>query len=42
MADNPRDDSCYYPDSGKWAVRKESLNYIIVQGIETDYYKDEE
>jgi uncharacterized cupin superfamily protein len=42
IADNPRHDSCYYPDSGKWAVSKESLDYIIVQGTETDYYKDEE
>src|SRR6516225_9820537 len=42
IADNPRHDSCYYPDSGKWAVNKESTDYIIVQGIETDYYKDEE
>jgi hypothetical protein len=32
----------YYPDSGKWAVSKESPDYIIVQGTETDYYKDEE
>jgi hypothetical protein len=42
IADNPRHDSCYYPDSGKWAVSKESADYIIVQGTETDYYKDEE
>jgi len=47
IADNPRSggttgDSCYYPDSGKWAVSKESPDYIIVQGTETDYYKDEE
>src|SRR5499427_6285769 len=42
IADNPRHDSCYYPDSSKWAVNKESPDYIIVQGIETDYYKDEE
>jgi hypothetical protein len=42
IADNPRHDSCYYPDSGKWAVSKESSDYIIVQGTETDYYKDEE
>jgi len=42
IADNPLHDSCYYPDSGKWAVSKESPDYIIVQGTETDYYKDEE
>ena len=42
IADNPRHDSCYYPDSGKWAVTKESADYIFVQGSEADYYKDEE
>jgi uncharacterized cupin superfamily protein len=42
IADNPRLDSCYFPDSGKWAVTKESPQYITVQGTETDYYKDEE
>ena len=42
IADNPRHDSCYYPDSGKWAVTKESPDFITVQGTETDYYKDEE
>ena len=42
VADNPRNDSCYYPDSGKWAVSKESADYVIVQGPEVDYYKDEE
>lgn len=42
IADNPRNDSCYYPDSGKWAVSKESPDYVIIQGPEVDYYKDEE
>jgi len=42
IADNPGHDSCYYPDSRKWAVTKESADYIIVQGNEVDYYKDEE
>ncbi|MFL6589612.1 MAG: cupin domain-containing protein [Chthoniobacterales bacterium] len=42
IADNPRHDSCYYPDSGKWAVTKENADYIFVQGPEVDYYKDEE
>ncbi|MDQ6765620.1 MAG: cupin domain-containing protein [Verrucomicrobiota bacterium] len=42
IADNPRHDSCYYPDSEKWAVTKESPEYITIQGTEADYYKDEE
>lgn len=42
IADNPRHDTCYYPDSGKWAVTKEGPEDVIVQGGETDYYKDEE
>src|SRR6266404_2323727 len=32
IADNPRSDSCYYPDSGKWAVQLESADYEIVKG----------
>src|SRR5207244_1864466 len=44
IADNPtpRNDSCYYPDSGKWAVNKEGLDEVIVKGTETDYYDGEE
>jgi len=44
IADNPtpRGDSCYYPDSGKWAVNKEGLEDVIVKGTETDYYEGEE
>src|SRR6184192_3188341 len=42
IADNPRSDSCYYPDSGKWAVQLESAEYEIVQGRITDYYEGEE
>jgi uncharacterized cupin superfamily protein len=47
IADNPRcggpgGDSCYYPDSGKWAVAKEGLEDIIVKGAETDYFEGEE
>lgn len=42
VADNPRHDSCYYPDSGKWAVSKEGPDYVIVEGTEADYYKGEE
>ena len=47
IADNPRSggrvgDSCYYPDSGKWAVVREGLEEIIVKGKEADYYDGEE
>jgi uncharacterized cupin superfamily protein len=47
VADNPRSggnvgDSCYYPDSGKWAVAKEDGEEVIVKGKETDYFDGEE
>src|SRR6201984_3158731 len=47
IADNPRSggttgDSCYYPDSGKWAVTREGTEEIIVKGTETDYFDGEE
>jgi len=47
IADNPRSggatgDSCFYPDSGKWAVAKEGSEEVIVKAIETDYYEGEE
>jgi uncharacterized cupin superfamily protein len=42
IADNPRGDSCYYPDSGKFAVMKEGTNEVIVRGTETDYFDGEE
>jgi len=47
IADNPRSggatgDSCYYPDSGKWAVVKEGLEEVIVRGTATDYFDSEE
>ena len=42
IADNPRGDSCYYPDSGKWAVQLEGSNEGIVKGKEADYYDGEE
>lgn len=42
IADNPRGDCCYYPDSGKWAVAVEGTEEIIVKGKETDYYDGEE
>lgn len=42
IADNPRGDCCYYPDSGKWAVGVEGGKEIIVKGKETDYFDGEE
>jgi uncharacterized cupin superfamily protein len=47
VADNPRSggvggDSCFYPDSGKWAVVKEGFEDVIVRGKETDYFDGEE
>ena len=41
IADNPLGDSCYYPDSKKWAVFRPPDN-IIMKGIETDYFDGEE
>ncbi len=42
IADNPRGDACYYPDSGKWAVPVEGGGDEIVKGAEADYYDGEE
>ncbi len=43
IADNPVGDSCYYPDSRKWAVRKEGDEMVLVRGPETpDYFEGEE
>jgi uncharacterized cupin superfamily protein len=42
IADNPVGDSCYYPDSGKWAVFKEGGEEVIVKASETDYFDGEE
>jgi len=42
IADNPRGDTCYYPDSGKWVVFKEGGDEAIAKGEETDYYEGEE
>src|SRR5262245_18786366 len=47
IADNPRSggatsDSCYYPDSGKWAVTTDGNEEFIVKGTEADYFDDEE
>ncbi len=41
IADNPRGDACYYPDSGKWAVPIEG-GETIVKGAEADYFLGEE
>ena len=42
IADNPRGDTCYYPDSGKYAVCKEDGEEVIVQAKEADYFDGEE
>ena len=42
IADNPRGDSCYYPDSGKAVVIKEGAEEIIAQVTEADYFEGEE
>ena len=47
IADNPRSggatgDSCYYPDSRKWAVTKDASEELIVKGSEADYFDGEE
>jgi uncharacterized cupin superfamily protein len=42
IADNPRGDSCHYPDSGKFAVSKEGLDEVIVKGKDADYFDGEE
>lgn len=47
IADNPRSggatgDSCYYPDSGKWAVAKEGIEEVIVKGTDAAYFDGEE
>lgn len=40
VADNPRGDSCYYPDSGKWIVG--SRAEPIVKPVPLDYFDGEE
>ena len=42
IADNPRGDTCYYPDSGKWVAFKEGAEEVIAKGVEADYYEGEE
>ena len=41
IADNPIGDSCYYPDSKKWAVSRPPDD-IIMKGAETTYFDGEE
>ncbi len=40
VADNPRGESCYYPDSKKWAV--ESPENRLIRSESLDYYDGEE
>jgi uncharacterized cupin superfamily protein len=42
IADNPRGDTCHYPDSGKFAVWKEGNEEVIVKGTDADYFDGEE
>jgi uncharacterized cupin superfamily protein len=42
IADNPRGDSCHYPDSGKFAFWKEGMDEVTVKGKEADYFDGEE
>ena len=42
IADNPINDSCYYPDSQKWLALKEGDEIVVLKGSETDYYDGEE
>ena len=42
IADNPRGDSCYYPDSGKWAAPWDGPEEAIIKGEIADYYEGEE
>jgi uncharacterized cupin superfamily protein len=42
IADNPLGDTCHYPDSGKWYVRKEHNELQVVKGTPTDYFDGEE
>jgi uncharacterized cupin superfamily protein len=42
IADNPRGDTCHYPDSGKFAVWKEGNEEVIMKGTDADYFDGEE
>lgn len=41
IADNPFNDACHYPDSGKWAVST-GQGDIIIKAETADYYDGEE
>jgi uncharacterized cupin superfamily protein len=40
IADNPIGESCFYPDSKKWAVK--SPDYRLIRGKPLDYYDGED
>src|SRR5438046_4281992 len=42
IADNPRGDSCHYPDSGKCEVWEEGMDEVIVKGKVRDHVDGEE
>jgi uncharacterized cupin superfamily protein len=42
IADNPRGDTCFYPDSGKFVGIKEGSEEVIVRGQDADYFDGEE
>jgi len=42
IADNPRGDTCHYPDSGKFIAIKEGGEEVVVKGMEADYFDGEE
>jgi uncharacterized cupin superfamily protein len=42
IADNPRGDSCFYPDSGKYIGIKEDGEEVVIKGAEADYFDGEE
>jgi uncharacterized cupin superfamily protein len=42
IADNPLGESCYYPDSDKWLIARETPQRKIVKGRETGYFDGEE
>jgi len=42
IADNPRGDTCFYPDSGKFIAIKEGGEEVVMKGTEADYFDGEE
>jgi uncharacterized cupin superfamily protein len=42
IADNPRGDTCFYPDSGKFIAIKEAGEEVVMKGTEADYFEGEE